>query len=89
MNTSKIVGFDDAIVGVVIYDAVNNDRVSEPRLVYNGRKILDELVSDGMTYEEAEEHLAYNIESAYVGEGTPLIMWDFDEEKWIDTSTDM
>ena len=32
-----------------------------------------------MTDEEAIEWIAFNIEGAYVGLATPIIMWEYDE----------
>lgn len=60
--------FDDCIVGVAT-------RCGLPlSVVYDRTKILNSLVNEGMTFEEADEYISYNIEGAYVGETTPLIM---------------
>ena len=48
------------------------------RLIYSQRKVKELLMkNDGMTDEEAHEWFEYNIQSAYVGEGTPI--WCSDE----------
>jgi len=44
--------------------------------VYSYRGIIKELVSQGMTPEEADEYFRFNIQGAYVGEGTPAVMYD-------------
>ena len=72
----KFDGFDEAIVGMTnCWDG--NERVD--RLVYSGNAILTILQNDGMSEEEAMEYLDFNIDGAYVGSETPMIMWDFDE----------
>ena len=40
--------------------------------------IVEKLVSEGMTQEEAFEFVEFNIEGAYVGEETPIIVWPGD-----------
>ena len=48
----------------------------EDRLIYSGEKIVAILVArDRMTSDEALEYIEFNIEGAYVGEQTPIIMW--------------
>jgi hypothetical protein len=56
-------GFDDAIIGI--------DMVSY-RVVYNKEIMIELLIAEGMSYEDALEHFSYNIEGAYVGEKTPI-----------------
>jgi hypothetical protein len=55
-------GLDGAIIGVS----------SDGRVVYDIRKIISELQEQGMREEEAIEWFDFNIESAYVGEYTPI-----------------
>ena len=59
----KADGLDDAIIGI---------EVSSCRLIYSKSKVIDILVSEGMTEQEALEHDDYNIEGAYVGDKTPI-----------------
>jgi hypothetical protein len=59
------VGYDDAIVGVS----------SKEIVVYSINKIVEILMAEGMTDEEALEFFEYNIEGSYVGEKTPIYMW--------------
>lgn len=60
--------FDDCIIGVATRCGLPST------VVYDKEKIALKFIADGMTYEEAIEYIAYNIEGAYVGERTPLIM---------------
>lgn len=58
--------FDACILGI-------GSRCGSPDvIVYSVEAILDALVADGMTEEDAEEHFGFNIEGAYVGERTPI-----------------
>ena len=67
-NLLRADGFDEAILGV---DYSNEP----PRLVYSVERCLDILEKD-MSSEEAIEYFSFNIESAYMGEGTPIWCWD-------------
>lgn len=61
-------GFDTAIIGT-----------SEcMRVVYSIEKMLEVLMLDGMTEEDAWEHLSFNILCAYVGEFTPIYVHTID-----------
>jgi len=60
-------GFNDSILG---YD-------TKGRVIYSVNSILDTLVNrDGMNYDEAQEYFGFNIECAYVGEYTPIYMYE-------------
>ena len=74
----KITGekYDKAIAGIASVWQGNN-RVDT--LIYDGEKLIDVFMSDGMTREEAIEWISFNIEGAYVGPATPIIMWEYDE----------
>ena len=61
-------GFDDAILGIC------HSFGGKSVVCYDMRKILDNLVSQGMTEEEAIEYFDYNIIGAYVGERTPCFL---------------
>jgi len=69
----KCDGFDDAIVGVLGYD-------EESRLVYSADKVIDILMQDDMTYEEALDYFNFNLEGAYMGKRTPLFIWEYDPD---------
>lgn len=59
-------GFDDAIVGVL----VRHGKV--PLVVYETERLIEIVERDGVSNEEAMEHVSFNILSAYFGERTPL-----------------
>lgn len=50
-------------------------------LVYDRRKLIQAFMDQGMTSEEASEWISFNIEGAYVGETTPIIMEPIDNGK--------
>lgn len=56
-------GFDSAIIGI---DTVNY------RVVYNKEIMIEVLIAQGVSYEDALEHFIDNIEGAYVGDKTPI-----------------
>lgn len=60
-------GFDSAIIGV---DIVTN------RIVYSHGLMMETLVLEGMTQEDAMEHLDFNVLFAYVGERTPIYIYE-------------
>ena len=64
-------GFDEAVIGIV-YGA-------QPKAVYSVRKIIDILMGEDMSYEDAIEHFEYNIAGSYVGEKTPIYVYDVQE----------
>jgi hypothetical protein len=55
-------GLDDAITGYTTKGCA----------VYSIDAIIDILVSEGMTEEDAFDHFYYNIDGSYVGEFTPI-----------------
>lgn len=65
----KADGFDDCVIGVEMI-------VDKPRLVYSVAKVIDSLVNEGMSHEDAIEHYEYNIQGAYMGEQTPVWCYD-------------
>jgi hypothetical protein len=74
----KITGekYDKAIVGIAsVWQG--NQRVET--LIYSGQKLMEIFMDEGMTDEEAIEWISFNIEGAYVGLSTPIIMWEYDE----------
>ena len=78
----KIDGHDDAIIGPAMVWSENGDvRAS---LVYDAEVIRETLMKrDGMNPEDAREYIEFNIEGAYVGEHTPVLVWpnDYWEEE--------
>lgn len=74
----KIDGFDRALIGIaaVWQKSGANGAIRVDTLVYDGDAILATLMHEsGLSYEEAEEYISFNIEGAYVGEDTPIIVW--------------
>lgn len=67
---------DEAIIGPA-YIWTNRTQVEV--LVYNGEVIRNILMSrDGMDFEEAREFIEFNIEGAYIGPDTPILVWPND-----------
>ncbi len=61
-------GFDEALMGVA-------ERINlGPVAAYSVEKMLDVLIKDGMSYEEALEYFDFNIRGAWVGENTPVFI---------------
>lgn len=75
----KIDGFDGALIGMANVWQRHPSGGAEvvSTLVYSGTKIIETLVREsGCSFEEAEEYVSYNIEGAYVGPATPIIVWE-------------
>lgn len=72
----KIDGYDDCISGQTSCWN-NNEKVD--RIIYDGEALIDAMMDDGMSYEEAVEYIEFNIEGAYVGPTTPMVMWPYAE----------
>ena len=71
----KIDDHDNAVIGPAM---VWREQGLCDVLVYDGEVIRENLMQDGMTAEEAREFIEYNIEGAYMGRGTPVIVWPDD-----------
>jgi hypothetical protein len=73
----KIDDHDNAIIGPAM--VWRNNGLCDI-LVYDAEKIRENLIKrDGMTAEQAREFIEFNIEGAYVGDGTPVLVWTQDE----------
>ena len=70
---------DDALVGFTqIY--LDGERVRT--LVYSGGKIIDLLKNrDGMEWDDAMDYIDFNLDNAYIGKDTPLIVWPVTDEE--------
>lgn len=67
-------GFDSAIIGVC-------GGFDSGRVAYSVSKMVEILFYDaGVPYEEAMEYLEFNTLGAYVGERTPIYIYDDEEE---------
>lgn len=67
---------DEAIIGpAMVWQKNSHIEV----LVYNAEVIRNILMSrDGMDFEEAREFIEFNIEGAYIGPDTPILVWPND-----------
>ena len=81
----KIDGHDDAVLGPAMIWGNGGNRISV--LVYDAEAIRTTLIErDGMDPDEAREYIEFNIEGAYMGPDTPILVWlddlwveDYDE----------
>ena len=72
----KYDGFDEAIIGPASIWR-SNSMVSV--LVYDAEVMRSILMNrDGMRMDDAREFIEFNIESAYIGEDTPVLVWPND-----------
>ena len=67
----KADGFDAAIIGID----------TNQRMVYSIEKILAILIDDDMNEEDALEYFYYNIAGSYVGDYTPIYIWEYHNGK--------
>ena len=72
----KIDGHDNAILGPAM---IWRDNTTVGVLVYDAEVIRANLVKEGMDPEDAREYIEFNIEGAYMGEHTPVLVWPDDE----------
>ena len=56
-------GFEEAFVGIA-------RQFGEPIAIYDRAKCI-QILSENMSWADAEEYFAFNVEGAYVGENTP------------------
>lgn len=66
-------GYDDCILGL-------GRRFDQTFVVYDQKKVIAKLMSEGMTEQEAWEYHDYNQVGAYMGEGTVAFVEVFDKE---------
>jgi hypothetical protein len=72
----KIDGHDDAVLGPALIWG-NGERISV--LVYDAEAIRTTLMArDNMEADEAREYIEFNIEGAYMGPDTPILVWPDD-----------
>ncbi len=72
----RFAGLDKAITGTAQAWDTSGNRFS--KLVYSGERIVKAFMRKGMTEEEAREFVDYNVEGAYVGPGTPIVVWPYE-----------
>jgi hypothetical protein len=70
---------DKAIIGTTLtYQA--GERV--PVFVYSGDQVVSILMErDGMEWDEAMDFIDFNIDNAYIGKDTPLLVWPVIDEE--------
>lgn len=76
----KIEGHDNAIIGPALLWNANMENSRVEVLVYDAEIIRFNLMKQGMTSEEAREFIEFNIEGAYLGPDTPILVWP--EDVW-------
>ena len=60
-------GFENAFIGL-------GQQFNKELAIYDYDKCIAILVADGLTVEEAEEHMDFNVTGAWVGEYTPVFL---------------
>ena len=58
---------DDALVGII------SRAGTDPLALYDRNKILEIFIADGLTHEQAEEHVCFNVEGCWAGPHTPFL----------------
>jgi len=77
---------DEAIIGPA---SIWTNKTQVEVLVYNAETIRNILMSrDGMDFEEAREFIEFNIEGAYIGPDTPILVWPNDMYRVTDHDTE-
>lgn len=67
-------GLEGAFIGVATVWHPDGSRVD--RAIYDGDKIATGLEAEGLSREDALEHISFNVEGGYVGEDTPIVVWN-------------
>ena len=66
-------GFDECVIGVA---NIWRDQITVEVLVYSADAMIEILrLNDGMSEEEALEYFEFNIEGAYIGIDTPVLVF--------------
>ena len=66
-------GFEDCVVGASLPTGFFYED-EQPRLVYDAEKIVNKLMLEGISRDDAEEYFQFNIIGAYVGKKTPMFI---------------
>lgn len=72
MPLTKMDGFDDCILGVI-------DSWGRSFVVYDRQKVIQKLIDEGLTPDEAVEHHYFNQDGAWVGDNTPAFLDPYEE----------
>lgn len=76
VDEDEVVLMIDGMSAALIGECSTWDRGSQvQRLIYDATVIVRILMDNGMDYDEAREYVLVNIEGAYVGRSTPIVMW--------------
>jgi hypothetical protein len=77
LDTQMFVGLDDAFVGLAtIWSPLASGGAQRLDVaVYDGSKIVQKLVAEGMDKDDALEYIDFNVTGAYVGPATPVVFW--------------
>jgi hypothetical protein len=77
----KFDGYDEAIAGKTeIWVPNGGGSVLVEKLIYDGEYIIQILMDrDGMSFDDAQEFVSFNIEGVYLGQETPIIYWPYFE----------
>lgn len=62
-------GFDEALIGTGL-------KFNTTVAIYDYERCIAILMNQGMSLEEAEDYFSFNVQGAYVGEATPVILYD-------------
>lgn len=83
LQAMKLEGLDDALLGLA--DVWDSTGKKEERYIYCGETIAQILMQrDDMSFEDAMVFISVNIEGAYVGPTTPVVMWPTHGEGGLD-----
>lgn len=74
---------DEAIIGVLHRGASN------PTLCYSKDKIIEILMRDDMSEEDAVDYFDFNILQLWAGEGTPYFLYEMEPEEAIEWAADL
>ena len=67
-------GFEECVIGTA---NIWRDQTTVEVLVYSADAMIEILCTrDGMTMEDAHEYFLFNIEGAYIGIDTPVLVFD-------------
>ena len=73
----KFIVYDQCIVGKACVWHPDGSQVD--RLIYDGHALLA-FLHENLSLEEAMEWIKHNMEGAYVGPDTPIVLWPFDSD---------
>jgi hypothetical protein len=73
MNPNALLadGFEEALIG---YATI---ATKPPVVLYDYTKCITVLMTKGLSHEEAEEYMSFNVTDAWLGEGTPAFAFLF------------